>query len=74
MDTIEEDADRSFGSAAQKMKEGAVEIKNVVFEQGAESIDKYCKATEDVIKSNPYRSVLVAFGVGAALGLLLSRR
>lgn len=32
------------------------------------------KATDKVIRSNPYQSIGIAFGVGALVGFLLSRR
>lgn len=32
------------------------------------------KATDKVIRANPYQAIGIAFGVGALLGFLLSRR
>lgn len=32
------------------------------------------KATDKVIRSNPYQSIGIAFGVGALVGFLLARR
>ena len=32
------------------------------------------KATDEMIRSHPYQSVGIAFGVGALLGLLIARR
>jgi ElaB/YqjD/DUF883 family membrane-anchored ribosome-binding protein len=32
------------------------------------------KATDEAIRNNPYRAVGIAFGVGALVGFLLSRR
>jgi ElaB/YqjD/DUF883 family membrane-anchored ribosome-binding protein len=32
------------------------------------------KATDEVIREHPYRSIGIAFGVGALIGYLLSRR
>lgn len=32
------------------------------------------KATDEVIRDHPYQSIGIAFGVGALLGLLMSRR
>ena len=32
------------------------------------------KATDKVIRANPYKSIGIAFGVGAVVGYLLSRR
>jgi ElaB/YqjD/DUF883 family membrane-anchored ribosome-binding protein len=64
----------AINEAAQKIKEGAVELKHAVVVQGTDSLDKACKETEATIKANPYRSVLVAFGVGALLGAVFFRR
>lgn len=70
-----------FSNAAHKIKEGAVELKQAVVEQGKiavehgqESLEKACKQTETAIKANPYRSVAIAFGVGALLGAFMFRR
>jgi ElaB/YqjD/DUF883 family membrane-anchored ribosome-binding protein len=70
-----------FSNAASKMKEGAVEMKQAaveqgkhLVEQGQESLEKACKQTETAIKANPYRSVAIAFGVGALLGAFMFRR
>ena len=38
--------------------------------------DRRCsaKATDQAIRENPYKSIGIAFGVGALIGYLLSRR
>lgn len=64
----------SISDGAQKIREGAVELKSAVVEQGTASLTHACEATKAEIKANPYRSMLIAFGVGALLGVVLSRR
>ncbi len=71
---MEETASPNVSNAAQKMKEGAVELKSAVLETGADILEKACVETESFIKANPYRAVLIAFGVGALAGLLICRR
>ena len=71
----------TMGGAARKVREGAMEFSSAAVEQAkcaAEAAqeklkDVHAQGTE-VIKSNPYTSVLVAFGVGAVLGVLLTRQ
>ena len=64
----------SVQSAAQKMKSGATEFKDAVVDQSSEMWNKYTCQTESMIRENPYRSVLIAFGLGALAGLFLLRR
>lgn len=67
--------DRSaISHAAQKMRDGAVEMKSAVVEQGSDVLERACEQTESAIKAYPYRSVLIAFGVGALVGTFLMRR
>lgn len=63
-----------LGNAAQKMKEGALEMKSAVVQQSGEVFQQAVDQTEAAIKEYPHRSVLIAFGVGALLGALIFRR
>ena len=71
----------TMSNAARKVRDGAVEFsgaavdsaKSVADAAHAKLKDCHAQGTE-VIKANPYTSVLVAFGVGAVLGVMLSRR
>jgi ElaB/YqjD/DUF883 family membrane-anchored ribosome-binding protein len=65
---------QEIGNAAHKVKEGAMELKDAVVQQSSETLEKACKETETVIKANPYRSVLIAFGIGALMGAVMFRR
>jgi ElaB/YqjD/DUF883 family membrane-anchored ribosome-binding protein len=64
----------AISDAAAKVQSSAIELKDAVVEHGSEAVKRACDATEETIKTNPYSSVLVAFGVGALLGVLLFRR
>lgn len=50
--------------------EQAKETWNQVQERAVES----AKATDQVIREHPYQSIGIAFGIGALLGFILSRR
>ncbi len=76
-----------FGSAVEKLKDGASELgsavadksialKDAAIEKGREAYQKSAQKVKEVhakgetfIQANPYRSVLVAFGVGALIGV-----
>ncbi len=64
----------AMSDAAQKIREGAVELKSAVVKQGSESLTHACETTEATIKEYPYRSVLIAFGVGALIGAVMFRK
>lgn len=64
----------AISHAAQNLHDGAIEMKSAVVEQGSQAIQRACEQTEATIKAYPYKSVLIAFGVGVALGALVLRR
>lgn len=45
-----------------------------VYEKSREYAVHGREATRDYIEENPFKSVLIAFGVGLGLGIILSRR
>jgi ElaB/YqjD/DUF883 family membrane-anchored ribosome-binding protein len=59
---------------ARKRLEAAIEKAKATWESVQESALAGAKATDRVIRENPYRSLGVALGVGAIIGYLLSRR
>ncbi len=61
-------------AAAQKIKEGASELKSAVMDQGTEQFETICKSADEIIRANPYRSVLLAFGIGTLAGIFLFKR
>ena len=69
-----ETANPSMAQAAGKIKEGAAELSGAAYASANEKLKQACSQTKEVIKENPYTSIAVAFGVGAILGALLSRR
>lgn len=71
----------TMAHAAEQVRSGAAEFKDAAMDQAACAIDSAKERLTDahaqgekVIKSNPYTSVIVAFGVGAVLGVVLARR
>jgi ElaB/YqjD/DUF883 family membrane-anchored ribosome-binding protein len=70
---VEQIRQHSFGVATEKFKEGAREFKDAISETATGSFEHYCDSGADMIKASPYKSVLIAFGVGALFGLLLFR-
>jgi len=71
---VEQVSNPAMGRAADKMKEGAEEFKEALTRTESETWQQYRQETENMIKANPYRSVLAAFGIGALLGVLMFRR
>ncbi|MEI6235895.1 MAG: hypothetical protein WCT04_22800 [Planctomycetota bacterium] len=63
-----------IANAAQKMRDGATEMGSAVATRTHTIINDSCKDTEDMIKAQPYKSVLLALGVGMALGAWIFRR
>lgn len=64
----------TMGEAARKVRDGAVEFTGAAVGTANETLKSACAQSKEVIKDNPYTSVLVAFGVGAVLGALIARR
>ena len=64
----------SLSDSAGKVRDGAVEFAGAAVDTAKEKMSEACSQTQEVIKENPYTSVLVAFGIGAILGVVLSRR
>ena len=66
-----ETKEASVACAANKVKEGVVELKDAVTAQTSDALNACCETTRDMIKSRPYTSVLVAFGLGALAAALI---
>lgn len=64
------DSDKAIRSA----KEKTVELANDALEKTSEAVDKLYAQTKDTIAAHPYKSVLIAFGIGALLGVILARK
>jgi ElaB/YqjD/DUF883 family membrane-anchored ribosome-binding protein len=63
-----------ISSAAQKIHDGAMDMKAAVVERGNAALHQACCGTEATIKANPYTSLLVALGVGVVIGAVILRR
>jgi ElaB/YqjD/DUF883 family membrane-anchored ribosome-binding protein len=84
LDSLAEDAKTLLAATADVAGEKVVEAR----ERLAETLDRgkatwvrvqdraveSAKATDHTIRTHPYQAIGVAFGVGALLGLVLSRR
>jgi ElaB/YqjD/DUF883 family membrane-anchored ribosome-binding protein len=59
---------------ARKRLHDAIEKGKQTWNDIQEKAVEGAKATDEVIRDHPYRSIGIAFGVGALMGYLLSRR
>jgi ElaB/YqjD/DUF883 family membrane-anchored ribosome-binding protein len=59
---------------ARKRLAAAIEKGKAVWNTVSEKTVAGAKATDHVIREHPYQAIGVAFGVGALVGFLLSRR
>ncbi len=59
---------------ARKRLAAALERSREVWNDVQEKAVAGAKATDKVIRDHPYQSIGVAFGIGALIGFLLSRR
>jgi ElaB/YqjD/DUF883 family membrane-anchored ribosome-binding protein len=66
--------EHTVSGATEKMKEGAKEFKEAVTTEARGKFDEYKDEAKTMIQENPYRSVLIAFGVGALIGMMMIRR
>lgn len=71
---VEQVREQTIGSATEKMKEGAQEFKEALASSARGTLEQYRDDATHLIQDNPYRSVLIAFGVGALFGMLMLRR
>jgi ElaB/YqjD/DUF883 family membrane-anchored ribosome-binding protein len=63
--------------AAERIEEGADRLKargRRMVADGRETVERYQDHVERYIADHPYKSLLVAVGVGTLLGLVLRRR
>jgi ElaB/YqjD/DUF883 family membrane-anchored ribosome-binding protein len=78
---VEQVQESGFKGATDKLKEGAQDFKKAVtesasqtYEKANETFNQYCEQTSDMIKENPMKSMLIAAGIGALLGMLMTRK
>ena len=60
--------------AAQKIQQGADELQTALVATGTELLEKAYEETDAYINEKPYKSILLAFGIGAFTTLFLLRR
>ena len=67
----------SVTHAAQKMKEGAVAMKDAAYQKGSEALEYAAEQTDEFVQNRPYETALIAFGIGmlcgTCLGMFISR-
>jgi ElaB/YqjD/DUF883 family membrane-anchored ribosome-binding protein len=51
-----------------------VEAAKEVWDKSKESVKETAKKTDEAIRSHPYESMGIAFGVGILIGVLIGRR
>ena len=59
---------------ANEIKDAAVKTGAEYVQRGADSIKQCCEDTEAMVRTHPFQSLLVAVGVGALVGAILTRR
>lgn len=62
------------GAAAREKLAAALEVAKETQRRLQEKAIASAKAADTFIRSNPYQSIGIAFGIGMLLGLLVSRR
>jgi ElaB/YqjD/DUF883 family membrane-anchored ribosome-binding protein len=65
--------DEKVAEARQRLTE-ALESGKQTFNRLQEKATESAQAADKAIRSHPYQSMAIAFGVGALLGFLISRR
>ena len=66
-------ASQKFGEARQRVVEKLESAKDTAGRVRDQAVD-YAKATDEAVRQHIYQALGVAFGVGAILGYLVSRR
>ncbi|HTL56447.1 MAG TPA: DUF883 family protein [Candidatus Limnocylindrales bacterium] len=59
---------------ARKRLAAALDSGKQVFGQVREKAVESAKAADQVVRENPYQTMVITFGVGAVIGFLLGRR
>jgi ElaB/YqjD/DUF883 family membrane-anchored ribosome-binding protein len=66
-------ADKKVADARKRLA-GALERGQEIYAGVQEKVVNGAKAADECVREHPYQSLAVAFGVGALLGIFLSRR
>ena len=73
LDATVDVADKKVAEARHRLSSAITSAKEVCATVKDKAVEG-AKATESAIRSHPYESMAVAFGVGALIGFLASRR
>ncbi len=73
LEATSEITDEKVAEARERLNEALAAGKQG-FARLQERVSESAKAADQTIRSNPYQSLAVAFGIGALLGYLVSRR
>lgn len=73
LDATAELTDAKVTEARERLTE-ALNSSKATFNRISEKAAQGVQAADQTIRSNPYQSIAIAFGVGALLGYLLGRR
>ena len=61
-------------STAKKAGGSRVEAAKKVWDKSKESVKETAMKTDEAIRSHPYESIGIAFGVGVLIGVVIGRR
>jgi ElaB/YqjD/DUF883 family membrane-anchored ribosome-binding protein len=73
LEATSEIADEKIAAARQRLAD-AIETGKETYENLQEKVVKGAKVADKTVRDHPYESIAIAFGVGALIGFLVSRR
>jgi ElaB/YqjD/DUF883 family membrane-anchored ribosome-binding protein len=73
LEATSEIADEKIAAARKRLAE-ALESGKETYENLQEKVVKGAKIADQTVRDHPYESIAIAFGVGAVIGFLVSRR
>jgi ElaB/YqjD/DUF883 family membrane-anchored ribosome-binding protein len=73
LEATSEIADEKIAAARKRLAE-ALESGKETYENLQEKVVKGAKIADQTVRDHPYESIAIAFGVGALIGFLVSRR
>jgi ElaB/YqjD/DUF883 family membrane-anchored ribosome-binding protein len=73
LDATAEVTDQKVAEARQRLNEALASGKQAVV-RAQEKACQGAQAADEAIRGHPYQSIAIAFGVGALIGLLMTRR
>ena len=73
LEATAETGEKAVGEARKRLQ-AALEAAGEKYDQAKAKAIEGAKATDKLIRENPYPAMAIAFGVGAIVGFLLNRR